>query len=226
MLAIVHSYPPTTHYAVTGTTASAERTKEATVHTSLSTTPTDPLSGPTPPPVVGRYRAANGTTSLALRAPVWHDGGWATCFDRSFAAGRGRLAPHRHDRTSETFFVRSGVARYLFRGRLRTAHAGEVVVIDPGTAHMDPWADADGPLEVTVLLAPADPTWLEFGMRLGEAIQGGPLNRQGQMPLPALMGAVHRSGADVFAAGLPAGLQRRVTTPALSLLVGLIGGRS
>lgn len=186
----------------------------------------DPLSGPTPPPVVARYRAPDGSTLLALRAPVWIDGSWATCFDRTFAPRRGRLAPHRHDHTRETFFVRSGTARYLLRGRLRTAGPGDIVDIEPGRTHMDPWAGADAPLEVTVLLRPASPAWLDFGLRLGGAIQAGRVNRQGQMPLIALMDAVHRSGADVLAAGLPSALQQGVTTPALSKLAGVVGGRS
>lgn len=180
--------------------------------------PADPLAGPTPPPVVVRFRAPNSRTTLTLRAPVWHEGAWCTCFDRTFAAGAGRLPPHRHDSVTELFFVRSGRVRYLRGGRLRTAGAGDVVRIEPGAVHIDPWATRAGPAELTVLLRPADPTWLVFGRRLGAAIRAGTLNRHGQLPLLALMDAVHRSGADVAAAGLPAALQRRVTTPALSRL--------
>ena len=178
----------------------------------------DPLAGPTPPPVVVRYRDPAGRTSLTLRAPVWHGGAWCTCFDRTFAPGAGRLPPHRHDGTTELFFIRAGRVRYLQRGRLHTAGPGDVVRIDPGSVHIDPWATREGPAEMTVLLRPADPTWLDFGLRLGAAVRAGKLNRHGQPPLLALMDAVHTSGADVAAAGLPGGLQRRLTTPALSRL--------
>ncbi|GAA0637375.1 hypothetical protein GCM10009547_47240 [Sporichthya brevicatena] len=188
--------------------------------------PADPLAGPTPPPVVVRYRDPAGRTTLTLRAPVWHEGAWCTCFDRTFVAGAGRLPPHRHDSATETFFVRAGRVRYLRGGRLLTAGPGDVVTVDPGTVHIDPWATREGPAELTVLLRPADPTWLDFGLRLGAAICAGKLNRHGQMPLLALMDAVHRSGADVAAAGLPGGLQRRVSTPLLSRLHRVLGGGS
>lgn len=182
----------------------------------------DPLAGPTPPPVVVRYRDPAGRTSLTLRAPAWHEGAWCTCFDRTFAAGAGRLPPHRHDGATELFFIRAGRVRYLQRGRVRTAGPGDVVRIEPGIVHIDPWATREGPAELTVLLRPADPAWLDFGLRLGAAIRAGKLNRHGQLPLLALMDAVHISGADVAAAGLPGGLQRRFTTPALSRLRRLI----
>lgn len=186
--------------------------------------PADPLAGSTPPPVVVRYRDPAGRTTLTLRAPVWHEGAWCTCFDRSFAAGAGWLPPHRHDGTTETFFIRSGRVRYLRGGRVRTAGPGDVVTIEPATVHVDPWATREGPAELTVLLRRADPTWLDFGLRLGTAIRGGRLNRHGQMPLPALMDAVHRSGADVAAAGLPGGFQRRVSIPLLSRLHRVLRG--
>ena len=185
----------------------------------------DPLDGPTPPPVVCRFEAPDHRTTSTLRAPVWHDGSWCTCFDRTYRPGAGWLAPHRHEDTEEAYFVREGTVRYMVGGRLRTARAGDVVTIPKGATHLDPWATAAAPVRMTVLLRPAAPAWLQFGLRLGEAIRHGRLNLQGQMRLVPLMEAVHVTGADVLAAGLPSGLQRRYTTPALARLAEIFGGR-
>lgn len=138
------------------------------------------------------------------------------CLDRSFRPGAGFLAPHRHDDTDEVHFVRDGSVRYLHRFRRRSAEAGHVVVIEAGSVHSDPWATREGPAAVTTLLRPAAPEWLAFGLRLGRLTREGPLTRRGQPPLPVVMDVVRQSGADVFAAGLPAWLQRYMTTPVLA----------
>jgi mannose-6-phosphate isomerase-like protein (cupin superfamily) len=178
--------------------------------------PTDPFATDAAPPVVARYRAPDGRAELTLHAPVWQEGAWWTCLQRSFRPGAGFLAPHRHDATEEVHFVREGTVRYLHRHRLRRAGAGDVIVIGAGTVHTDPWATRDGAVAVTTLLRPAAPEWLAFGLRLGELTRQGPLTRRGQPPLAVLMNVVRQSGADVLAAGLPAWLQRYVTTPTLA----------
>jgi len=180
--------------------------------------PPDPFAADSPPPVVARYRAPDGRAELTLRAPVWLEGSWWTCLERRFRAGAGFLAPHRHDATAEVHFVREGTVRYLHRYRMRTADAGDVIVIGAGSVHTDPWATRDGAVAVTTLLRPAAPEWLAFGLRLGQLTREGPLTRRGQPPLAVVMDAVRGSGADVFAAGLPTGLQRHVTTPMLAAL--------
>lgn len=178
--------------------------------------PTDPFAADPPPPVIARYRAADGRAELTLRAPVWLDGSWWTCLERTFRAGAGFLAPHRHDATEEVHFVREGTVRYLHRYRLRRAGAGDVIVIGAGSVHTDPWATREGAVTVTTLLRPAAPEWLAFGLRLGQLTREGPLTRRGQPPLAVVMNVVRQSGADVLAAGLPTWLQRYVTTPILA----------
>lgn len=180
--------------------------------------PTDPLSLTLPPLVVGRYRSADGRAEVALRSGVWLDGAWWSCLDRTFAAGAGFLVPHRHAHTDEIHFVRDGVVRYLQGGRLRTASAGEVIVIPAGTVHADPWATKDGPATVTSILSPAGPEWVDFGIRIGQATRRGVLTGRGQPPLPVVMRIVHETGADVLAPGLPAVLQRRLAIPALAAI--------
>lgn len=180
--------------------------------------PTDPSSIALPPLVVGRYRSADGRAEVALRSGVWLDGAWWSCLDRTFAAGAGRLVPHRHAHTDEVHFVRAGEVRYLLRGRLRTARAGEVVVVPAGAVHADPWATKAGPATVTSLLSPAGPEWVDFGIRIGQATRNGVLTGRGQPPLPVVMRIVHETGADVLAPGLPAVLQRRLAIPALAAI--------
>lgn len=180
--------------------------------------PTDPLATALPPLVVGRYRSADGRAEVALRSGVWLDGAWWSCLDRTFAAGAGFLVPHRHAHTDEVHFVREGAVRYLQRGRVRTAHAGDVIVFPAGTVHADPWATRAGPATVTSLLSPAGPEWIDFGIRVGRVTRAGQLTRRGQPPLPVVMRIVHETGADVLAPGLPAGLQRRLAIPALAAI--------
>jgi mannose-6-phosphate isomerase-like protein (cupin superfamily) len=182
------------------------------------TAPPDPLSVPLPPLVVGRYRSPDGRAEVALRSSVWLDGAWWSCLDRTFQAGAGFLVPHRHAHTDEVHFVRDGVVRYLHRGRLRTAQAGDVLLFPAGTVHADPWATKQGPATVTTLLSPAGPEWIGFGRRVGEVTRRGQLTRHGQPPLPVVMRVVHETGADVLAPGLPAALQRRVAIPALAAI--------
>jgi len=183
-----------------------------------ATAPTDPLSVALPPLVVGRYRSTDGRAEVALRSSVWLDGAWWSCLDRTFATGAGRQAPHRHAHTDEVHFVRDGVVRYLHGWRLRTARAGDVIVIPAGTVHADPWATKDGSATVTSILSPAGPEWVRFGIRVGEATRRGVLTRHGQPPLPVLMKIVHESGADVLAPFLPAVVQRRLAIPALAAI--------
>ena len=179
--------------------------------------PTDPLSIALPPLVVGRYRSPDGRAEVALHSSVWVDGASWSCLDRTFQAGAGFLVPHRHARSVEVHFVRDGVVRYLLRGRLRTARAGDVIVVPAGTVHADPWATKHGPATVTSLLSAA-PEWVDFGIRVGEATRRGQLTRNGQPPLPVVMRIVHETGADVLAPALPAALQRRVAIPALAAI--------
>lgn len=178
--------------------------------------PADPLSTPLPPLVVGRYRAPDGRAEVALRSNVWLDGAWWSCLDRTFQAGAGFLVPHRHAHTDEVHFVREGAVRYFQRRRVRTAQAGDVIVVPAGTIHADPWATKDGPATVTTLLSPAGPEWIDFGLRVGAATCKAQLTRRGQPPLPVVMRIVHETGADVLAPGLPAWVQRRLAIPALA----------
>ena len=180
--------------------------------------PTDPLSTALPPLVVARFRSAGGRAEVALRSSVFLDGAWWACLDRTFEAGAGFLVPHWHAHTDEVHFIRDGVVRYLQGRRLRTAHAGDVVVFPAGTVHADPWATKDGPATITSLLSPAGPQWIEFGQRVGQATRSGQLTRHGQPPLPLVMKIVHESGVDVLAPGLPAALQRRLAIPALAAI--------
>lgn len=181
-------------------------------------TPTDPLSIPLPPLVVGRYRSPDRRVEVALRSSVWVDQAWWSCLDRRFEAGAGFLVPHRHAHTDEVHFVREGAVRYVQGGRVRTAIAGDVIVFPAGTVHADPWATKAGAATVTTLLSPAGPEWVDFGIRVGRATRHGQLTRRGQPAMPVVMRIVHETGADVLAPLLPAWLQRRLVIPALAAI--------
>jgi mannose-6-phosphate isomerase-like protein (cupin superfamily) len=181
-----------------------------------ATAPPDPFAAGTPPAVIGRYRAPDERAELTVRAPVWLDGSWWMCLERSLGPGAGFLAPHRHNATDEVHFVRAGTVRYIDRLRVRKATAGAVIVIGAGSVHSDPRSTRDDPARVMTLLGPAAPEWIAFGLRLGRLTREGLLTRRGQPPLAVVMDIVHQTGADVLAAGLPTLLQRHVTTPMLA----------
>lgn len=179
-----------------------------------------PLPGDAEPrqPVVGRWTAPDRRTTVVLRPSVWREGKMWSCLERTYRAGGGFIAPHRHDLTEEVHIIRSGEARYLLGAKLRRASAGSVIRVPAGVPHSDPWATRSGEMTVLTLLSPGGRELLDFGLGLAEMTARGNLDRFGQPPLPTLMRLVHDAGADVHAAGLPTALQKKVTTPALAAL--------
>ena len=166
--------------------------------------------------MVGRFRSPDARVVVTLRGLVWHNGSWWACLERALGPGQGLTAPHRHDQTDEIHVVKEGCVRYMQGLRFRTAIAGQVIQYKAGAAHMDPWAANGQPARVMTFLSPASTPWIELGMRIGRMTKHGHLTSRGQPPLDAFMGAVHETGADVWAAGLPTFLQRWITTPAIA----------
>jgi len=178
------------------------------------------------PPVVWRFRAPDDRVVLTLRAPVWLNGSWWTCLERVLGPGQGVIAPHRHDRTDEIHVVKKGTVRYMQGLRFRMATAGQVIRYKAGGAHMDPWAAKGQPATVMTFLSPASGQWFELGLRIGRMTERGHLTSRGQPPLDAFMRAVHETGADVWAAGLPTFLQRWITTPAIAAVARARAGQA
>jgi hypothetical protein len=176
------------------------------------------------PAVVRRFSTPDGRVQVTLRGPAWINGSWWTCLERVLGPGQGIIAPHRHDHTDEIHIVKKGSVRFLQGFRVRTAHAGEAIRFASGGFHMDPWAMGE-PATVLTYLGPASAQWLELGIRLGEMTEKGHLTSRGQPPLDSFMRAVHESGADVWAAGLPTVLQRTITTPTIAAVARLRSGR-
>jgi quercetin dioxygenase-like cupin family protein len=64
--------------------------------------------------------------------------------------GSGFLPKHVHLNQEERYQILSGTATYEIEDEVRTARAGEAVLIVPGTRHVNPWNDSDDFLHMRV----------------------------------------------------------------------------
>jgi quercetin dioxygenase-like cupin family protein len=114
-------------------------------------------------------------------------------------------ATHVHPYQTETFEVVSGTLKFKVNGEIVTATAGDVVTVEPGSAHKF-WNDGDSPAIFRCEVRPA----LGFE-RLLETMfalaADGKTNRKG-MPNPFRLAVIARSHFDDVRLPVPAGLQR------------------
>jgi quercetin dioxygenase-like cupin family protein len=75
-----------------------------------------------------------------------------------------RAVEHVHPEMEERFEILEGKAAFRIKGEERTASAGEVVVVSPGTPHLA-WNPTDGPVRLRITMTPAL-RWVEFTERL------------------------------------------------------------
>jgi quercetin dioxygenase-like cupin family protein len=75
-----------------------------------------------------------------------------------------RAGEHVHPEMEERFEILEGRAAFRISGEERTASAGEVVVVSPGTLHLA-WNPTDAPVRLRITMTPAL-RWAEFTERL------------------------------------------------------------
>jgi mannose-6-phosphate isomerase-like protein (cupin superfamily) len=96
------------------------------------------LSGPGGAAVVRTADAetlANDAISLHLLLDSSATHGAASTLRVALRGGADGAAPHRHDRSSELFYVLSGSVDVLAGDRLLTGQAGDLIVVPPGLSH-------------------------------------------------------------------------------------------
>lgn len=92
---------------------------------------------------IGHYLLADGSDT----------GGALSSHRVRLARGAAGAVPHRHDRSTEVFFVIDGALEVLVGSRVTTAHPGDLLVVPPRLPHAFAAAAASG-VDVLILITP------------------------------------------------------------------------
>jgi quercetin dioxygenase-like cupin family protein len=89
------------------------------------------------PPVLIRAEEAERLDAIGhvLLADSSATGGALTSHRIELARGAAGAVPHRHDNSSELFYILDGALDVLVGEEVATAHTGDLLVVPPGTAH-------------------------------------------------------------------------------------------
>jgi mannose-6-phosphate isomerase-like protein (cupin superfamily) len=147
-----------------------------------------------------------------------------TEFDHYLNPGPSTFPEHVQQNQEERFEIVSGAARYRLGGAERQAGPGEVVVIAPGTRHLNCWNPGPERLHMRHSFRPAlgaDDFWetLFALARLGKT------NRKGEVNLLQLAVIGSEIESQTYGAGVPLWLQR-LGLPVLAGLGRLLGYRA
>lgn len=164
-------------------------------------------------PIFEIYSGAGGAR-VELHPWFFVEGRQYLGLTRVLPPGTGKGPAHRHLGTTQHSFLLDGDGARYRRGR-RTGRLaqGDVLTVDPGVPHVDPYNDGDRPLVVRTLYTPG-PVWLmSFGKTLGHAIRDGKVNSQQELRLAHLLLMLGTPGSVTYAAAIPIAVQRRVLLP-------------
>ncbi|WP_063060028.1 cupin domain-containing protein [Nocardia sienata] len=105
-----------------------------------------------------------------LLADAVHTGGALGANRLVLGAGADGAAPHYHGRSTELFYVLTGIAEFFLDGTTTTAHAGSLVVVPPGMPHA--FGAAPGsPVDLLIVLTPGVQRF-EYFRQLGRIRSG------------------------------------------------------
>jgi hypothetical protein len=162
-------------------------------------------------PVYELYTDPGSGARLDLHPWFYLGGRQYLGFTRTLPPRTGRGRGHVHPGVEQrSVLLDGGAARYRLGRRAGTLTAGEELIIPPGAPHVDPYNAADQPVTVRSVFSPGPVSLLAYGRTLGQAIRDGKTNAQQELPLPHLLVMLALPGSVIFAAGLPAALQRRL----------------
>lgn len=128
-------------------------------------------------------------------------------FDRVYAPRTGRAEPHRHLDFTQNWEALEGRGKIQVDGETRDFVAPELVSLEPGTAHRDPWSE-DGPLTVRGRFEPYPEFIQAYGAAWGHHLREGTANDQDEMSLLQILLLARETDGQSYRSGIPVALQR------------------
>jgi mannose-6-phosphate isomerase-like protein (cupin superfamily) len=129
-------------------------------------------------------------------------------FERSYAPATGRADPHYHLDFTQTWEALSGAGEIEVEGAVRELRAGDRVVLEPGTAHRDPYLPGSGELHVRGGFDP-DTDFIEgYAEAWAHHMVEGTTNDQDEMPLMQILVIARATAGRSYSARAPRVLQR------------------
>lgn len=142
---------------------------------------------------------------------------------RVMKPGTGKRARHVHMDVVERFVVEAGQARAELVGRPLELGPGEAFDVSPKRVHVNPYNAGSEDLVIRQAVEPARDFSLGYFETLGHLMTQGRTDKQGEVPLMAVLALVHHTRSQTFAAGLPRAPQRALLAPLGASLVKLRG---
>jgi mannose-6-phosphate isomerase-like protein (cupin superfamily) len=129
----------------------------------------------------------------------------------------GRTAPHVHMDFVERFIVEAGQATGRLGRRAIELGQADALEVPGGRHHVNPYNATSGDLVIRHSVEPANDFSLGYFETLGHLMAECRTDRQGEVPLAAVLAIAHHTRSASFVTGLPHALQ--------SALVVLLGAR-
>jgi mannose-6-phosphate isomerase-like protein (cupin superfamily) len=107
----------------------------------------------------------------------------------------------------ERFEIISGAAAYRMNGVKRQARAGELIVVPPGTPHMNPWNESDADLHFRHTVCP-NLGATQFFETLFRLAQDGKTNARGEVSLLQVIVIGAALPSQTYQTGVPVAMQR------------------
>lgn len=181
--------------------------------------------GRRPFPVMEHFVEPDSGSRIELHAFRQEAGRSVVSYSRTLPPGTGRFGAHLHLDFEERWLVYSGRASFREGRRRGTLEPGETWTVPPGAPHVDPYNEADEPLELLSIITPPSRFAFIYGRTLGQGLVAGTLTGQQQLTTLQLMAVLHATRGETFAAGPPIVIQRHVVIPLLGRLARLRGVR-
>jgi len=162
-----------------------------------------------------------GASLEVLRVPGPHER--ILQLKRVIKPGTGKAARHVHMDFVERFVVEAGQARAELVGRPLELGPGEAFDVSPKRVHLNPYNAGTEDLVIRQAVEPARDFSLGYFETLGHLMTEGRTDKQGEVPLMAVLALAHHTRSQTFAAGLSRAPQRALLAPLGACLVKLRG---
>jgi hypothetical protein len=153
---------------------------------------------------VGRRHSSEQGSWIAIA----ERSGGRMSFEREYAPRTGRADPHYHLDFTQTWEALSGAGEIEVDGEARELRAGDRIVLEPGTAHRDPYLPGDGEFHVRGSFDP-DTDFIEgYAEAWAHHMSEGTVNEQDEMPLTQILVIARATDGQSYTSRLPRGLQK------------------